>query len=64
MVNRSVVEESLKLKTVTTGVLKGACDKAVLSLMKEITFSDCPKCGLHTLGTLDGKSFCVNCGED
>ena len=52
------------MKPLSTRALKGACNKAVLSVAKEIVMSVCPKCGLRTLGTIGDISICVNCEDE
>ena len=52
------------IKALTTSALKGSCNKAVLSVAREIVFSNCPKCGLRTMGTIGDISFCLNCEDE
>lgn len=52
-----------KLVPLKASSVKRAVDNAALQMCREVTFSDCPKCGQHTLGKLGNVEVCLNCDD-
>jgi len=55
-------EKNPKVKTLTRGALKRSSEKAILDFRKDISFSECPKCGLRTY--VKEHDMCINCDDE